>query len=309
MGFLCVSVDLDEIDCYHAIHGLSFSPGENAARAVYARALPRIARFFEETEIKGTFFVVGKDLGSMENSQKIAGLSRVGHEIANHTQSHFYDFSLLPTQEQAREIEAAGDAVLRATGIAPRGFRAPGYNINLGIVSMLARQGYIYDSSVFPCPTYYAAKAAAIGVKQLAGRTSKSILGDPRVLGAPVTPYRMGECGVWTRGENGLKELPITVVTKARLPFIGTSVAVSGRLGAKMLAKSAAALPVVNLELHGMDFLDADTDDLAYLKAHQTDLRVPLKKRAAALEVAIKTILDKGLEPIPLAQAAERAFV
>jgi peptidoglycan-N-acetylglucosamine deacetylase len=309
MGFLCVSVDLDEIDCYHAIHGLSFPPEKDAARAVYTRALPRIARFFEETEIKGTFFAVGRDLDLPGNAQKISELFRTGNEIANHTQSHFYNFSLLSADEQAREIEAAGAAVFRATGVAPRGFRAPGYNINLGIVSLLARQGYSYDSSVFPCPSYYAAKAAAIGIKQLAGRTSKSVLGDPRVLGAPVTPYRMGEGGIWTRGENGLKELPITVVTKARLPFIGTSVAISGRLGAKMLAKSAAALPVVNLELHGMDFLDADTDDLTYLKAHQTDLRVPLKKRTAALEVAIKTLLDKGQEPVLLVQAARRAFV
>lgn len=309
MGFLCVSVDLDEIDCYHAIHGIKEAPEKDAAHAVYQRALPRIARFFEEHEIKGTLFAVGKDLAPEENGRQIAAFAAFGHEIANHTHTHPYNFSLLSSDEQSKEIEAAAMAITHVTGTSPKGFRAPGYNMNMGIVSLLERQGYDYDSSVFACPAYYAAKAAAIGLKQIAGRTSKSVLGDPRVLNAPNVPYRIGEEGIWTRGDSGLKELPITTVTKAKLPFIGTAVAAAGVFGAKLLAKQAASLPLVNLELHGMDFLDAEADGLDYLKAHQSDLRIPLKKRAAALDAAIKTLLDKGLAPLPLARAAERVFI
>ena len=309
MSFLCVSVDLDEIDCYHAIHGISELPDPQVAHVVYERALPRISRFFEELEIKGTLFAVGRDLSRAESGEMIRAMFRKGNEIGNHTQSHAYDFSLLSVDRQNWEIESAATEIRRVTGTPPKGFRAPGYNLNLGIVSMLARNGYEYDSSVFPCPAYFAAKAAAIGIKQVLGRTSKSILGDPRVLGAPIVPYRIGEDGIWTRGKEGLKELPICVVTKARLPFIGTSAAAAGVLGARLLAKSAASLPVVNFELHGMDFLDADGDGISYLKAHQTDIRIPLSKRLASLESAVKTLLDKGLEPLPLFEAANRTFI
>ena len=104
-------------------------------------------------------------------------------------------------------------------------------------------------------------------------------------------------------------ELPITVVTKARLPFIGTSIAVMGKLAAKLLAKNAAKLNMVNLELHGMDFIDAEKDGVAFLSPHQPDLRVPLAKRMKNLEVAGKTLLDAGLEPAPLRDVANRIFI
>jgi peptidoglycan/xylan/chitin deacetylase (PgdA/CDA1 family) len=310
MGFLSVSVDLDEIDCYHAIHGIPDAPKGDAVKAVYDRALPRISRFFEDNEIQGTLFVVGKDLAEPASARAIGAFGRAGCEIANHTQSHLYDFSALSTDDQSREIEDAGHAIAKACGVFPKGFRAPGYTMNLGIVSLLIEQGYEYDSSVFPCPAYYAAKACIIGARQLMGRASKSVLGDPRVLTASSRPYRIGDEGIWSRGDStGLKELPIATVTAARLPFIGTSVGAAGVLGAKVLAKAAACLPVVNFELHGMDFLDAEKDGLSYLAAYQTDLRISLDRRLSALSAAVKVLLDKGLEPVPLRAAAARAFV
>ena len=39
----------------------------------------------------------------------------------------------------------------------------------------------LYDSSVFPCPAYYTAKAAAISLLRMRGRQSRSIIDDPRV--------------------------------------------------------------------------------------------------------------------------------
>ncbi len=309
MAFLCVSVDLDEIYCYNNIHGLSQKPDKSAANVVYQKALPRVLSFFEENRITGTLFVVGKDLENNDSASLIAEAAKKGHEIGNHTASHYYDFSKLSSDDQAKEIDNAASAIAKVTGIFPKGFRAPGYNLNMGIVTLLIDRGYEYDSSVFPCPAYYAAKAAAIGIKGISGKISKSIMGDPRILTAPTVPYRIGEQGVWTRSDNGLKELPVATVTKTRLPFIGTSVAASGTIGAKMLALAASKLPVVSFELHGMDFIDADKDGISYLKSHQTDLRIAQKKRVGAINTAIKTLLDKGMEPCSLLEAAQRVFI
>ena len=309
MAFLSVSIDLDEIDCYLAIHGLHGDAAGGSGHPVYERALPRIADFFDDLEIEGTLFVVGQDIVDSKRAADIRSFTARGHEIGNHTNTHPYDFSLKPTDIQSREIATAHDAILQATGSPPIGFRSPGYNTNMGIIELIKQHGYTYDSSIFPCPTYYAAKAGAIGIKSLLGRQSKSIMGDPRILTSPTTPYRIGEDGVWCRSKDGLKELPITVVTKARLPFIGTSVAMMGKLPVKMLAKQAAKMKVVNFELHGMDFLDADSDGLAFLKPHQPDLKIPLRKRRDRLETGIKTLLDAGLEPVPLREMAMRLFL
>ena len=309
MGLLSVTIDLDEIDCYLAIHGLDSVAAATVKHAVYKKALPRVADFFDKLEVKATLFVVGKDITTPEGAAAIRAFSSRGHEIGNHTMSHPYDFSMMPTAKQTREIAEAEDAVKAAIGHKPVGFRAPGYNINMGVVELLRQQHYLYDSSVFPCPTYYAAKAGAIGLKQMQGRKSKSIMGDPRILTAPTTPYKIGHDGVWTRSDDGLREVPITVVTKARLPFIGTSIAVMGKTAAKLFAKQAAKLSMVNLELHGIDFIDAEQDGLVFLKPHQPDLRKPLSKRTASLETAVKTLLDAGLDPAPLRDVATRLFI
>ncbi len=50
-----------------------------------------------------------------------------------------------------------------ATGIRPVGFRAPGYTSTRTVFDALELESVAYDSSVFPCPAYYGAKAAAIG--------------------------------------------------------------------------------------------------------------------------------------------------
>jgi peptidoglycan-N-acetylglucosamine deacetylase len=311
LGLLCVSIDLDDIRCYHAIHGLEPPKGETA-HVIYKKALTRAARFFEELHIVSTLFVVGGDLDGKTGDSAgaiLRDLAQSGHELGNHTFSHRYDFTMLQVGEQANEIDRTGEMIAARSGVRPKGFRAPGYNMNLGVIALLAERGYTYDSSVFPCPLYYSAKAAAVGIKRVQGYHSSSLIGDPRVLTAPHLPYRINEEeGLWSRGE-GLKELPISVVTKARLPFLGTSLTMMGRLPAKILARSAARLPFVNLELHGIDFADADEDGLGYLKKYQPDLRVPIAQKQKTLRGVIKTLIDNGHEPVTLADAAQRLFI
>jgi peptidoglycan/xylan/chitin deacetylase (PgdA/CDA1 family) len=308
MGFLAITVDLDEIDCYHAIHGLA-APDPGGASIIYERALPRIAQYLEELRVGGTFFVVGRDL---EKDGKVKGglkeLSNAGHEIANHSMNHFYDLTMRSQREAELELDGAADAIERAIGKRPVGFRAPGYNIHTGLTETLKNRNYLYDSSVFPCPIYYSAKTVAIGMKSIRGMHSASLLGDPRVLGAPVTPYRIGDGGVWTRG-NGLAEIPITVVTSARLPFIGTALSMMGTIPATILSRTAARLPVVNLEFHGIDFADADGDGIGHLKQVQPDLNIPLCKRIKTFRKVVRTLLDRGLEPVTLEQLAKRIFI
>ena len=136
------------------------------------------------------------------------------------------------------------------------------------------------------------------------------VLGSVRgVAGQPSSePYRVGRDGIWSKGD-GLCELPISVITSLRVPFIGTALTLLGRVGAAVLARSAARMRFVNLELHGIDFVDAEGDGVAYLIEHQPDLKVPLTRKLAILERVVRILLDGGTVPMTLAEASTRVFV
>ncbi|MGE0786880.1 MAG: polysaccharide deacetylase family protein [Sandaracinaceae bacterium] len=300
MRLAALSVDLDEIGCYSAIHGLE-PPSEASARAVWQRALPRFERLFADEGVPATFFAIGSDLDPI-NVPAARRLAEAGHEVANHSLSHLYDLTRRSRDEIAREIDGGARAIGRATGRRPVGFRAPGYTITDDVFDVLAEQGALYDSSVFPCPAYYAAKASAISAIGLRGRRSQSILDDPRVLTAPADPYRVGR-PYWRRGR-GLLELPIAVSPGLRLPYIGTFVVAGGEAGARALTRATIGRRFVNLELHGIDLADAHDDDLGFLAPHQPDLRVDGATKERGLRTAIRMLRDAGYRFVTLAEAA-----
>lgn len=302
---LCaLSVDLDEIPCYAAIHGLEVPP--DARHAIYRHALPRFVSLFADEDIEATFFVIGRDALAPSNREPLRTLGAAGHELGNHSMDHLYDLTRLPEDAIQHQVARAEDAIEEAAGIRPCGFRAPGYAINDTVLRVLAGRAYTYDSSVFPCPPYYGAKATAMGAIALRGRRSQSILDDPRVLTAPADPYRVGH-PYWRRGD-GLLELPIGV-TRAwagRLPYIGTTLALAGEAGTRWLTRGILGRPLVNLELHGIDLSDADGDGLGFLRGHQPDLRRSLARKRAALQVAIATLRKAGYRFVTLGEAARR---
>lgn len=304
-----LSVDLDEIGCYAAIHGIDL-PWDDSAQAVYDCALERFATLFADERVPATFFAIGTDLDRPENGRRLARLHAQGHEIANHSRSHPYDLTRRDTATIREEIVGGIAAIERATGKAPVGFRAPGYTITDAVFTILGELGVAYDSSVFPCPAYYAAKVTAIAGITLRGRSSRSVVDDPRVLGAPADPYVPGR-PYWRRAKDGdgrgVIELPIGVTgaLTGRLPYIGTNVVLGGERVARALTAAIVGRPLVNLELHGIDLADADDDGLGWLRPHQVDLRRTAREKEAALRAAIGGLRKAGYRFVTLAQAAE----
>jgi len=298
-----ISVDIDEIDNYAAIHGLAGAV-DVPPSAIYDKALPRLASLFRELAIPATFFAIGRDLKRPENAVQLRHLHAAGHEIANHSLNHYYDLTRRDQATQSAEVRGGADAIEAAVGVRPRGFRAPGYTITDRLFEVLAREGVSYDSSVFPCPAYYAAKSAAIGLIKLRRRESRSVVDDPRVLTAPADPYRIGAS--YTRRGSGMLELPIGVTSDAsgRLPYIGTFVALAGELGARALTRLASTRSFVNLELHGIDLADASEDGLQALAPHQLDLRKSALHKRVALAAAFEELKRRGFRFVTLSEAA-----
>lgn len=301
---LCaISIDLDEIRHYFAIHGLGGATPA-AANAVYDRALPRFDDLAAGERVPLTYFVVGADVARPQNAARLGRSAAQGHELANHTLDHLYDLSRRPPAEIVQQIEGANVAIAGATGVRPTGFRAPGYVVTDAVYAALEQTGMAYSSSVFPCPHYYVAKAALIGAKRLAGRRSSSIVSSPFVLAAPVVPYRVGQ--PYYRRGRGLLELPIAVTPWLRLPVIGTTLTSLGAPLARQLARRLVGMELVNLELHGIDLLDA-ADGLAALAPHQPDVRVALERKWETLVAVIAELRSAGYDFVRLDEAA-RAF-
>jgi peptidoglycan/xylan/chitin deacetylase (PgdA/CDA1 family) len=298
---LCaVSVDLDEIPNYFAIHGLPVPEGP-AKTLVYDLAIDRLLALGRALDVPLTLFAIGNDLARPESAAKLREAHEAGCEIANHTLDHRYDLTRLGKAEIRRQIDGGAKAIEQAVGVRPSGFRAPGYTITDEVFEVLSELGVAYDSSVFPCPSYFAAKAAHIGLVSLRGRTSHSIVDDPSVLRAPTRPYRAGT-PYWRRGQ-GIVELPVQVTRWLRLHFIGMSVVQAGPLGARLLARMCAGEPLVNLELHGIDVLDAD-DGLEALRAHQIDVRIPRQRKVASLRAVVDELREKGHTFVTMGEAA-----
>ncbi|MBI4955488.1 MAG: polysaccharide deacetylase family protein [Myxococcales bacterium] len=295
-----VSVDLDEIHHYARLHGLPArreGPG-----LVYRRALERLGELALGEGLRMSLFAVGEDVADAAGAAALRPLCAAGHAVENHSYTHPYAFAALPEAALSAEIEGAQAAILAATGRRPLVFRAPGYAACDALFDALERSGIALDASVFPCPAYYAAKAAAVAALRLRGHRSAAVLHRLAGLRAPTAPYRVGR--PWhRRGERGVVELPVQVTPILRLPVIGTTLTAFGRAGARALARAVARRPFVSLELHGIDLLDA-TDGLDELARYQPDVRIPVRHTLARLRAALAVLRAAGHAFVRLDEAA-----
>ena len=306
---LCaVSVDLDEIPNYFAIHGLPLPTGPEA-HAVYRTAIGRIESLASWFRMPLTLFAVASDLRDANSACKLRSMAARGHEIANHSLDHRYDITRLDTESMRRQVVLAADLIERAVGERPCGFRAPGYVVTDALIDVLREASLLYDSSVFPSPAYYLAKTAAMAFIRVQRRESHSIMGSPAVLLSPTCPYVPG-LSVSQREEKGehsdkLIELPIQVTPRLRLPYIGTTLTMAGFSMAKWLTRSVIGQSFINLELHGIDVLDA-SDGLDALVAHQPDVRVAAERKQLILSEVFGMLREAGYSFVRLKDVARR---
>ncbi len=270
---------------------------------MYDLGLARIAEFAAQQRIPVTFFAVGADLVRQGAARRLRQAVAEGHIVENHSYSHRYDLTKLPPQHISEEVQRAQQIIEQVVGRRPVGFRAPGYAINDHVLDALVAAGLSYDSSVFPCLPYYGAKAMVMATMWLRGARTIAVLDSPRVLTAPRRPYRPGR--PWHRpGQRELVELPVQVTGWLRWPVIGTSLVVAGRLGARWLANRCSGEPLVNLELHGIDFLD-ESDGLSDLRVVQPDVRVAARQKMTVFATFIERLRQKGYRFVSLEAAAQ----
>ena len=167
-----VNVDVDSLYLYYRLHGFE---EDDANNAVWTRGVRRFAELFDELNVRGTFFIVAADLERWPEAREVAKeLVEAGHELGSHTYSHPYDFTRRTDVEIEEELKRSHDILSEVYGRPIQGFRAPGYTITDPILERMESLGYAYDSSLFPCPPYYLAKASVMGLMRLRGRRSEA---------------------------------------------------------------------------------------------------------------------------------------
>lgn len=298
-----ITIDVDGLRCYRDIHGLPPRPDEDDP--IYTRALPRFFDLMKQEDLCATLFVVGSDLGRPSHRDVIERAARDGHEIASHSFAHDYALSRRSFAEITSDLWRADDVIREVTGERPQGFRAPGYNQSDALMDALEALGYRYDSSFFPTPAYFAARGAALSLYKLRGRPSRSLLGDVREFtaerapffpakGARHRPARAGEA------RRGFVEIPMSVASRARLPWLGTTLALFPDAVGAVLTRAALAGPgPCVLELHAIDFLSADDVDDPALAAAQGDLKVPADVKVRRLGAAVHALAhERQIAPL-----------
>lgn len=114
----------------------------------YRVAFERALNLFDQCRIEVTFFVVGEELKKSSIARvKILEASLSGHEIANHTYTHCLGLTGLKEEAIYSEIARCSEIIEKITGIPPRGFRAPGYDMNNKVMGLLEKLHLRYDSS------------------------------------------------------------------------------------------------------------------------------------------------------------------
>src|SRR5688572_1948608 len=108
-------------------------------------AVPRLVNAFEVLELHQTFFIPG---WCVEHYPRAIDLIlKGGHEIAHHSWIHENPNKLSRDEEQdylGRGIEA----IVKATGQRPRGYRAPSYGFSRHTLGLLLDGGFSYDASL-----------------------------------------------------------------------------------------------------------------------------------------------------------------
>jgi len=105
---------------------------------------PRVLEILARHGARATFFCVGEQVAA--HPQLTRAIVQAGHAIENHSQHHFFSFSLLGVRAMNAEIVLAQRQIRETCGVAPRFFRAPAGLRNPFLQPILLQQGLLLAS-------------------------------------------------------------------------------------------------------------------------------------------------------------------
>jgi len=107
--------------------------------------VPRLLGVLERAGVRSTFFVPG--FTARRYPDTVRAIVAAGHEVGWHNDLHEPPYSL-SAEEERSIIERGAEVLEPLTGVRPRGYRAPWWELNERTPELLAAAGFAYDSSL-----------------------------------------------------------------------------------------------------------------------------------------------------------------
>lgn len=194
---IVLSFDVEEHFRIEAAAGLAVDPTSQAHYSDRVNVATRwLLDRLEEHRIKATFFVVG--LLAQQHKTLIRDMAQAGHEVASHSWKHLRVHHFTP--ESFREdVRDSKDILEQITGEPVLGYRAPTFSIvaeTAWALDVLAEEGMLYDSSIYPVRhDRYGVPAAPRGPFLARGREHSILELPPATLRCLGTNVPMGGGG------------------------------------------------------------------------------------------------------------------
>jgi len=292
-----ISSDIDTLASIYKGQGCNRPDGYTFAEL--RMGLENFDRFLEPYGIKATLFMVGNDFKHIVNHDAIKTMAAKGHEIANHTMTHPQGFRLLSHEEKEIEIVGMGEICEQVTGVRPKGFRSPGWNIGDDALPILKRHGYLYDSSVHPTSLMPLLKFLHWRSMSSSSHIERTTMGHLKYMFAPIAPYRTDMNSFSNKGSDGIMEFPLTVMPFIRLPFFATFLLA---IGLKLFTVTFEILKRLNVpiqfQFHLSDFVDYNHSDLIDQVTNDRGvyipqaLKTPLRKKIDIFKRAMDIMIE-----------------
>jgi polysaccharide deacetylase family protein (PEP-CTERM system associated) len=148
---IILSFDVEE---HHRIEEANGTIVSSALQSHYWTRLEVSTRWLVDTlaerDLRATFFVVGQVAEHCPGL--IRAIHRAGHELASHGWDHRRIHHFTPASFAA-ELRQSRDILEQITGEAVVGYRAPTFSLErqtAWAIDVLAEQGLVYDSSIYP---------------------------------------------------------------------------------------------------------------------------------------------------------------
>jgi peptidoglycan/xylan/chitin deacetylase (PgdA/CDA1 family) len=142
---VCLTFDFDAISLWLGNYAAR-SPSMISRGEFGAVGSERILRLLEREGIPATFFVTGHTADTYPHLTR--AIAAAGNEIGHHGYLHENPLSL-ETPGREREVLVKGlEALDRAAGVRPTGYRSPSWDNSPWTVELLLEQGFQYESSL-----------------------------------------------------------------------------------------------------------------------------------------------------------------
>lgn len=297
---VCVTVDMDNYADYQRL----IDPGGVSDGPTFYDAIPRFLDVFDRYGIRATFFMVGRDASVSEHRRGVREIAERGHEVANHSWSHPYNFRQLDRAAREKEIAQAEDAIADIVGERPVGFRTPSGDLDTATLALLAERGYEYESCIFPTPVIWAFMLYG----KLFVREPGYALGQVSAVFAPARPFVPSRDRLHREARDGdappIVEIPISVVPGLRFPFYNTLLRLLGRRVFDGFVRIYGRdQRVLHLLMHLIDLVDLEGSSLGRAIASSPGLGVPFAKRERFVAHAMQRLSEVG-EPATLRELA-----